>query len=203
MNIVCLDLEGVLVPEIWINVANKTNTKELLLTTRDISNYDNLMKYRLNILKEKNIKYHDIFEIINSLEPLDGAIDFLNTLKQKYQVIILSDTYYEFAMPLMKKLNYPTLFCHKLVIDKNDCIIDYKLRIKNSKKNAVKRLKQLNFKVIASGDSYNDIEMLKTAHKGILFCPPDNVIRDFSYFPITRNYQELLKEIEKAEKELN
>ena len=198
MNIVCLDLEGVLVPEIWINVANKTNTKELLLTTRDISDYDKLMRYRLKILKEKNIKYKDIFEIINNLSPLDGAIEFLNNLREKYQVIILSDTYYDFAMPLMKKLNYPTLFCHKLVIDKDDYIIDYKLRIKNSKKEAVKRLKQLKFKVIASGDSYNDIDMLKKADKGILFCPPQNVIKEFPQFPIANNYKELLNEIYKS-----
>lgn len=202
MNIVCLDLEGVLVPEIWINVANKTNIKELLLTTRDISDYDKLMRYRLKILKEKNIKYKDIFEVINSLNPLDGAIDFLNTLKKRYQVIILSDTYYDFAMPLIEKLNYPTLFCHKLVIDKDDYIVDYKLRIRNSKKEAVKRLKELNFKVIASGDSYNDVDMLKTAHKGILFCPPQNVIKEFPQFPVTNSYRELLEEIIKAEREI-
>ncbi|HOJ65109.1 MAG TPA: bifunctional phosphoserine phosphatase/homoserine phosphotransferase ThrH [Spirochaetota bacterium] len=202
MNIVCLDLEGVLVPEIWINVANKTNTKELLLTTRDISDYDKLMRYRLKILKEKNIKYKDIFDIINCLSPLDGAIDFLNILKERYQVIILSDTYYDFAKPLMKKLNYPTLFCHRLVIDDDGYIRDYKLRIKNSKKEAVKRLKQLKFKIIASGDSYNDIDMLKTSHKGILFCPPENVIKEFPQFPVARNYSELLSEITKAEEEL-
>ena len=160
------------------------------------------MRYRLKILKEKNIKYKDIFDIINCLSPLDGAIDFLNILKERYQVIILSDTYYDFAKPLMKKLNYPTLFCHRLVIDDDGYIRDYKLRIKNSKKEAVKRLKQLKFKIIASGDSYNDIDMLKTSHKGILFCPPENVIKEFPQFPVARNYSELLSEITKAEEEL-
>lgn len=199
MCIACLDLEGVLLPEIWINVAERTNVKELRLTTRDISDYDELMQHRLKILKENNIKYKDIKNVISTLKPLDGAKDFLSKLKEKFQVIILSDTYYQFAESLMKQLDNPPLFCHNLVINDNGYVSDYKLRLKDSKKESVLKLKELNFKVIACGDSYNDITMLKAADKGILFKPPQNVIDEFPQFPVTNNYDELMGAFENAE----
>ncbi|OHD28088.1 MAG: phosphoserine phosphatase [Spirochaetes bacterium GWD1_27_9] len=203
MVLACLDLEGVFLPEIWINVADKTGVKELRLTTRDISDYDKLMKYRLNILKEKNIKLKDIIDVINTLEPLDGAYNFLQRLKERFQVIILSDTFYQFSMPLMKKLDFPALFCHDLIVSDDDFITDYKLRIKDSKREAVIKFRELNFKTIASGDSYNDISMLKEAHKGILFCPPDNVKNEFPQFPVAYNYDVLWDEFIKAESQLS
>jgi phosphoserine / homoserine phosphotransferase len=202
MILACLDLEGVFLPEIWINVAEKTGVPQLRLTTRDISDYDELMKYRLKILKEKNIKLNDIIEVINTLSPLSGACEFLKQLQERFQVIILSDTFYQFAMPLMKKLGFPVLFCHDLETDKEGYISDYKLRIKESKKTAVLNLKQLNYKIIASGDSYNDVTMLSAADKGILFCPPDNVIKEFPQFPVSMNYEELWEEFLSAEKEI-
>jgi phosphoserine / homoserine phosphotransferase len=202
MLLACLDLEGVLLPEIWINVADKTGIKELRLTTRDINDYDKLMKYRLEILRKNNIKMKDITDVIETLSPLPGAIGFLEKLRAKYQVIILSDTFYQFAMPLMKKLANPTLFCHDLVIDKDGFVGNYILRMKDSKKNAVIELHKLNFKIIASGDSYNDVTMLSEADRGIFFCPPDNVIKEFPQFPVTTGYDSLLNEFEKAEKEI-
>jgi len=191
MTVACLDLEGVLLPEIWIGVSKKTGIEKLSLTTRDISDYDELMRLRLGILRENNIKMKDIKEVIATLSPLEGAYDFLKRLQKVFQVIILSDTYYEFAMPLMEKLGSPTLFCHKLEIDDEGFIADYKIRLKDSKREAVMRLKELNFKIIASGDSYNDISMLGAAAAGILFCPPDNVIKEFPQFPVCLNYDEL------------
>lgn len=202
MILACLDLEGVFLPEIWINVAEKTGVKELKLTTRDINDYDKLMRYRLEILKDNNIKLRDIEDVINTLEPLEGAKDFLNKLKSEFQVVILSDTFYQFAMPLMKKLDYPTLFCHNLKSDNEGFISDYILRVKDSKRNAVIKFKDMNFKTIASGDSYNDISMLKEAHKGILFSPPENVVKEFPQFPVTYDYQTLWNEFIKAKDEL-
>lgn len=189
--IACLDLEGVLIPEIWINVSEKTKIKELSLTTRDISDYDVLMKKRLQILADNQLTLKDIQEVIATLKPLEGAKNFLDWLKSEFQVIILSDTFYEFAKPLMKQLDYPCLFCHKLEIDKDYKITDYKIRLKDQKKESVKALQNLNFQVIASGDSYNDTAMLTQAEAGILFCPPDNVIREFPQFPVAKNYEEL------------
>ena len=186
----CLDLEGVLLPEIWIAFAEKTGIEKLRLTTRDISDYDELMRGRLKILDENNLKLADIEDVINTLSPLEGAKDFLNWLKSEFQVIILSDTFYQFVAPLMGKLNYPTLFCHELIIDAEGCIADYRLRQSDGKTKAVSALKGLNFKVIAAGDSYNDTGMLIEADAGILFCPPDNVIAEFPQFPVTRNYEE-------------
>ena len=162
--IACLDLEGVLLPEIWIKFAEKTGVEDLKLTTRDIPDYDELMTKRLNILKENNFKLTDIKEVISTLEPLDGAIEFHKWLRSEFEVIILSDTFYQFVSPLMQKLDYPTLFCHQLVIDTNDSIVGYKLRQPNGKQEAVKALQNLNFKVVAAGDSYNDIGMLKQAN---------------------------------------
>jgi len=186
----CLDLEGVLLPEIWIKFAEKTGIEELKLTTRDIPDYDELMQGRLSILREKNLKIQDIQDVIATLSPLDGAIDFLNWLKSEFQVIILSDTFYQFAGPLMKQLAYPTLFCHNLIIDDKGVIVDYKLRQQDQKTKAVKALQSLNLKVISAGDSYNDTGMLKQADAGILFCPPQRVIEEFPQFPVATNFDE-------------
>lgn len=186
----CLDLEGVLLPEIWVKFAEKTGIEELKITTREIPDYDQLMRIRLKILREQNLTIDDIQNVIATLSPLEGAYDFLNWLKSEFQVIILSDTYYEFIGPLMKQLDYPTVFCHSLVIDNNGLITDYKLRQSDQKTKAVKSLQSLNFKVISAGDSYNDTGMLQQADAGILFCPPDNVIKDFPQFPVARDYSE-------------
>jgi phosphoserine/homoserine phosphotransferase len=186
----CLDLEGVLLPEIWIKFAEKTGIEELKLTTRDIPDYDKLMQGRLSILREKNLKIQDIQNVIATLSPLDGAVDFLNWLKSEFQVIILSDTFYQFAGPLMKQLSYPTLFCHNLIINDGGVIIDYKLRQQDQKTKAVKALQGLNLQVISAGDSYNDTGMLQQADGGILFCPPQRVIDEFPQFPVARNYEE-------------
>lgn len=200
MFLACLDLEGVLLPEIWINVALKTGVEELKLTTRDISDYDKLMEHRLGVLKKHNITLSTIQEVIGTLEPLEGAVEFLDKLRERFQVVILSDTFYQFAMPLMKKLGYPTLFCHKLIIDEaTDMITGYKLRIKDGKREAILRFRELNFNTIATGDSYNDTTMLGEADRGILFCPPDNVVEEFPQFPVTREYDALLEEFIKAE----
>ena len=186
----CLDLEGVLLPEIWIKFAEKTGIEELKLTTRDIPDYDELMQGRLTILKQKNLKIQDIQHVIATLSPLDGAVDFLNWLKAEFQVIILSDTFYQFAGPLMKQLSYPTLFCHSLIINDEGVIVDYKLRQQDQKTKAVKALQGLNLQVISAGDSYNDTGMLQQADGGILFCPPQRVIDEFPQFQVARNYEE-------------
>jgi phosphoserine/homoserine phosphotransferase len=186
----CLDLEGVLLPEIWIAFAEKTGIEQLKLTTREVPDYDELMEGRLKILHDNNLKLLDIQNVIKTLSPLAGAIDFLAWLKSEFQVIILSDTFYQFVGPLMKHLDYPTLFCHELTVDRNGSITGYRLRQHDGKTKAVSALKKLNFKVIAAGDSYNDTGMLKEADAGILFCPPDNVIKEFPQFPVSRNYEE-------------
>jgi len=199
----CLDLEGVLLPEIWIAFAEETGIKELKLTTRDIPDYDKLMQGRLNILEKNNLKLIDIENVIKKLSPLEGAIDFLNWLKSEFQVIILSDTFYQFAGPLMKSLDYPTLFCHELTINRKGNITGYKLRQKDGKTKAVSALKKLNFRVIAAGDSYNDTGMLQEADAGILFCPPENVVKEFPQFPVSRNYEEFKKSFIKIRESLN
>ena len=201
--IACLDLEGVLLPEIWIAFAEETGIKELKLTTRDIPDYDKLMQGRLNILEKNNLKLIDIENVIKKLSPLEGAIDFLNWLKSEFQVIILSDTFYQFAGPLMKSLDYPTLFCHELTINRKGSITGYKLRQKDGKTKAVSALKKLNFRVIAAGDSYNDTGMLQEADAGILFCPPENVVKEFPQFPVSRNYEEFKKSFIKIRESLN
>ncbi len=203
MILACLDLEGVLVPEIWISFAEKTGIKELRLTTRDIPDYDVLMKGRLKILAEHKFKLKDIQDVIGSLRPLDGASEFLDWLKTEFQVVILSDTFYEFAMPLMKPLGYPALLCHSLETDKTGAIVDYRLRIKDQKKLTVEAFRRLNFKVIAAGDSYNDTTMLAAAHLGILFCPPENVKKEFPQFPVAENHKELRTLFEDAGKKLS
>ncbi len=198
MKLICSDLEGVFIPEIWINVAEKTGIDELKLTTRDIQDYDVLMKKRLSVLKKHNLKINDITRVIEKMDPLPGAFDFLSWLKSKTPVIIVSDTFYEFAGPLMGKLDWPALFCHSLKIESNGTISDYKLRQKDAKRKTVMALKQLKYEIIAFGDSYNDISMLKEADTGFLFNPPLNVIKDFPEFKTTYNYEELKKAIKKA-----
>lgn len=198
MQLVCLDLEGVLVPEIWIEFAERTGIPELRRTTRDEPDYDKLMKYRLDILATHKLGLPDIQKVISEMGPMPGAKEFLDSLRQTYQVIILSDTFYEFAMPLMKQLGMPTLFCHKLEANAQGILVNYHLRMPNQKKEAVQRFKELNFKVMAAGDSYNDTAMLGEAHAGILFHPPENVIREFPQFPVTRSYAELRAEFDKA-----
>ena len=191
MQIACLDLEGVLVPEIWINVAERTGIKELRATTRDVPDYDALMRQRLRILDAHHLKLADIQAVIAGMGPLPGANNFLDRLREKFQVIILSDTFYDFAAPLMKQLGHPTLLCHRLKIDAAGRVADYHLRMPDQKREAVKALHYLKFKVIAAGDSYNDTAMLAEADAGILFRPPQNVIEQFPQFPVTETYDEL------------
>jgi phosphoserine/homoserine phosphotransferase len=190
--ICCLDLEGVLMPEVWINVAEKTRLDALKITTRDEPDYDKLMKYRLEILKKEGIRLRDIQKVIGKMAPLSGAKDFLKELREHFQVIILSDTYYEFAGSLMKKLGDPTLFCNWLEIDRDGFIANYHLRQKNGKEQAVRSLKSLGFKVVAAGDSYNDVTMLQAADRGIFFRPPEKIAGEFPQFPVTQTYRELL-----------
>jgi phosphoserine / homoserine phosphotransferase len=191
MEMICLDLEGVLVPEIWINVATLTGIEELKATTRDIPDYDELMQQRLRILKKHKLKLKDIQSVIANMSPFPGAAEFLNWLRENFQVAILSDTFYDFALPLMRQLGYPLLLCHRLKIDDNGMIEDYLLRQKDGKREAVKAFHRLKYSVFAAGDSYNDTAMLSEADAGILFCPPDNVIREFPQFPVTTDYTEL------------
>jgi phosphoserine/homoserine phosphotransferase len=202
MIVTCLDLEGVLVPEIWIAFAEKTGIKNLRLTTRDIPDYDELMRGRLKILNENNLKLSDIKEVIGGIAPLPGAKEFLSWLQSEFQVIILSDTFSQFAGPLMAQLNHPTLFCHDLIVDETGRIADYRLRIPDAKTKAVAALKGLNLKVIAAGDSYNDTGMLKEADVGILFRAPDNVVQEFPQFPVTKTYEEFKIAILEASKKL-
>ncbi|HVM96947.1 MAG TPA: bifunctional phosphoserine phosphatase/homoserine phosphotransferase ThrH [Candidatus Acidoferrales bacterium] len=196
--IACLDLEGVLVPEIWINVAERTGIAELRRTTRDEPDYDKLMRRRLEILDEHKLKLGDIQQVIGSMRPLDGACEFLDWLRANFQVLILSDTFDQFAAPLMAQLGYPTLFCNSLVIGDDGRVSDYRIRIRDGKRKAVMALKLLNFQVVAAGDSYNDTTMLDEADHGILFRPPENVIRDFPQFPVTENYHQLRAAFSKA-----
>ena len=196
MHLVCLDLEGVLLPEIWIAVAEKTGIDDLNRTTRDEPDYDRLMRYRLDILSRHNIGIDLIQEVIGSLEPLPGALEFTRWLISKTRLIVLSDTFAEFAAPLMKQLGYPPLFCHTLVVDDGGRIVDYNLRQQDQKRNAVIAFQNLNFDVIAAGDSYNDLSMLQAADHGILFRPPENMKTEFPDFPVTTDHSELRARIE-------
>src|SRR5690554_4369225 len=198
VELACLDLEGVLIPEIWIAFAEKTGIQELRATTRDIPDYDVLMKQRLKLLEQHGYGLPDIQEVIATLDPLEGAVEFVEWLRDRFQVVILSDTFYEFALPLMKKLGYPTLLCHKLVVDDNGKVIDYTLRQKDPKRQSVKAFHSLNYRVIAAGDSYNDTTMLAEADAGILFHAPENVIREFPQFPAVHTYEDLKEEFRKA-----
>ncbi len=198
MKIVCLDLEGVLVPEIWIAFSERTGIPELRRTTRDEPDYDKLMKFRLDILASHKLGLPDIQKVICEMGPMPGAREFLDTLREDYEVIILSDTFYEFAHPLMRQLAWPTLFCHSLETDANGVVVNYHLRMPEQKREAVKRFREMNFTVVAAGDSYNDTKMLGEAHAGILFHPPENVIREFPQYPVTLSYDQLRKEIDTA-----
>ncbi len=198
MHILCSDLEGVFVPEIWINVALHTKIEALKLTTRDISDYDVLMKRRIAILKEHGLTLPDIQSVIRKIEPLDGAVDFLNWIRSRHQIIIVSDTFVQFAGPLMEKLGWPTLFCNSLDVASDGSITGYQLRQKDGKRKTVEALKSLNYRVIAFGDSYNDISMLKQADASFLFRPPANVQKEFPEIPVVENYVQLQEGIEEA-----
>jgi phosphoserine/homoserine phosphotransferase len=194
----CLDLEGVLIPEIWIAFAEKTGIEKLRLTTRDIPDYDELMRGRIKTLEENNLRLADIQKVIREIKPLEGAYDFLSWLKSEFQVIILSDTFYRFAGPLMAQLDYPTLFCNELEVAENGRITGYQLRQPDGKTKAVEAFQNLNFKVVAVGDSYNDTGMLVQADVGIFFRPPEGILREFAQFPVTQRYDELKQEFRKA-----
>lgn len=203
MLVACLDLEGVLIPEIWINVATRTGVDDLRATTRDVPDYDELMRFRLDVLGRHGIRLIDIQAVIAEMEPLDGARAFLDGLRQRNQVVILSDTFYEFATPLMARLGWPTLFCHHLAVDDTGAIAGYRLRLQDPKRKAVQALHGLNFRVIAAGDSYNDISMLAEADAGILFRPPENVVEEFPQFPVTTDYAALAEAFAEAERRLS
>jgi phosphoserine/homoserine phosphotransferase len=198
VQIVCLDLEGVLVPEIWIEFAARTGIPELRRTTRDEPDYDKLMSYRLSILAENKLGLPDIQKVIAEMGPVEGARAFVDGLRETYQLIILSDTFYEFAHPLMRQLGWPTLFCHSLEANADGKVVNYRLRMPDQKREAVRRLKELRFSVVAAGDSYNDTAMLGEAHAGILFRPPEKVIREFPQYPVTQTFADLRAEIDKA-----
>lgn len=191
MHIVCCDFEGVWIPEIWINVSKKTGIEELKLTTRDIKDYDELMQYRLKILDKHNLKLKDIQEVISTLKPLEEAKEMLDWIKSVTRMVIVSDTFTEFADPLLRQLDYPLLFCHSLEVDENNRITGYKLRQKDPKRQVIKALKSLNYSVIAFGDSYNDISMLQEADKAFFYKPPQNVVDDYPDFPVATNYDEM------------
>ena len=195
--LVCLDLEGVLLPEIWIAVARKTGLKELERTTRDEPDYDKLMRYRLDILDREGIGIGEIREVIDTLEPLPGAVEFTEWLKSRAPLIILSDTFSQFAEPLMAKLGHPALFCHQLILAANGTIEGYKLRLEDQKRKSIKAFKDLNFEVIAAGDSYNDLTMLQEADHGILFRPPEKLKAEYPDFPVAEDHPELREHIEK------
>ncbi len=198
MQVVCLDLEGVLIPEIWIAFAERTGIADFRRTTRDEPDYDKLMRWRLGLLRQHGLKLADIQAVIRGMAPMDGAKDFLDDLRARYQVIILSDTFYEFADPMMVQLGRPTLFCHKLVVDADGFVADYKLRQPNQKFHAVQALKGLNYQVIAAGDSYNDTGMLGAADAGFFIHPPESIVAQFPQYPVNRSYAELKASIDGA-----
>ena len=202
MLAICLDLEGVLIPEIWINVAERTGISALTRTTRDEPDYDRLMSYRLGILDQHDIKMDDITSTIGSMEPMEGATEFLASLESRWPTLILSDTFSQFAKPMMKKLGNPTLLCHTLLIDENGRIEDWKIRYDDHKRKTVESLIEMNYQVIAAGDSYNDTSMLSAASAGILFRPPENVIEEFPQFPVAMSYSELIDAIESTATDL-
>ncbi len=198
MNVVCLDLEGVLVPEIWVNLADITGVEAFRATTRDVSDYNELMTMRLQAMDEHGLGLADIQSVVARLEPLPGAREFLDGLRADYQVIILSDTFYEFARPLMAQLGWPTLFCHSLEVTAEGRIADFHIRLEAHKRRSVEALRGLNFRVVAAGDSYNDTGMLAAAHAGIFYGPPPEIAEQFPQFPVTRDYTELRGAIDRA-----
>jgi phosphoserine/homoserine phosphotransferase len=198
MNIVCLDVEGVLVPEIWIAFSEATGIAELRRTTRDEPDYEKLMRYRLNILREKKLGLKEIQEVISKMEPLEGAKEFLDELRSVSQVILISDTFEEFAMPLMKKLGFPTIFCNSLVVDPDGMISDFKMRVEDSKLTTVKALQSIGYDTIAAGDSYNDIKMIKASKAGFLFRSTPSIIKENPDVPAFEKYDEFLAAIKAA-----
>ena len=198
MQVVCLDLEGVLVPEIWIEFSKRTNIPELARTTRDEPDYDTLMKFRLGLLAQHQLKLADIQQVIKGMGPMEGAKDFLDDLRSRYQVLILSDTFYEFAQPLMRQLAWPTLLCHELEVDAEGFVQRHVLRQPDQKRHAVNALRGLNFQVIAAGDSYNDTGMLEAAHAGFFIHAPIAITAQFPQFPVTHSYAELTVAIDTA-----
>ena len=198
MIVVCLDLEGVLAPEMWVEFASQVGIDELKLTTRDEPDYDRLMRRRLQVLERYQVRLPDMQRVISNLGPLPGAREFLSELRSRHQVVILSDTYYEFAWPIMRQLDWPTLFCHRLETDAAERIVGYRLRMKDQKRAAVTAFRDLNFGTIAVGDSYNDTTMLQEAHAGVWYRPPANVTEEYPQFRVTSSYAELLDAIEEA-----
>jgi phosphoserine/homoserine phosphotransferase len=202
MQVICLDLEGVLVPEIWVEFSKRTNIPELARTTRDEPDYDKLMKFRIGLLEQHRLKLEDIQNVIADMGPMDGAKAFLDDLRSRYQVLILSDTFYEFAQPLMRQLGWPTLLCHQLEVDVNGFVHHHVLRMPDQKRHAVNALRGLNFQVIAAGDSYNDTGMLSAAHAGFFIHSPESITKQFPQFPVTRSYAELKAAIDIAAQRL-
>ena len=202
MQVVCLDLEGVLVPEIWIEFSRRTGIAEFSRTTRDEPDYDKLMKFRLDLLARHGLKLADIQRVIEGMGPMEGARAFLDGLRERYQVFILSDTFYEFADPLMRQLGRPTLLCHRLEIDAAGFVRDYKLRQPDQKRAAVNALRSLNYQVMAAGDSYNDTGMLQAAHAGFFIHPPESITKQFPQFPVMRNYPDLRAAFDTAAEKL-
>jgi phosphoserine / homoserine phosphotransferase len=202
LQIVALDLEGVLVPEIWIAFAERTGIPELRRTTRDEPDYDELMRFRLDLLRRHGLGLPDIQRVIREMGPEPGAKEFLDGLRARFQVVILSDTYYEFAMPLMARLGMPTLFCHRLETDAGGFVTGYRLRMADQKRASVRALRSIAFKVVAAGDSYNDTAMLSEADAGILFRPPPNVVAEFPQFPVVRDYPGLAAAIDDASRRI-
>jgi phosphoserine/homoserine phosphotransferase len=198
LDIVCLDLEGVLIPEIWIEFSQRAGIPELAKTTRDEPDYDKLMRGRIEILGRHSLGLPDIQNVIAGMRPLEGAREFLDWLRAERQVVILSDTYYQFAAPLMRSLGNPTLFCHELVVDPDGRVRDYRLRLPDQKRAAVRTFRQLNFHTVAAGDSYNDTSMLAEADAGILFRPPAKVAAEFPQYPVARDYDALRREVMRA-----
>ena len=202
MQMICLDLEGVLVPEIWIEFAKRAGVPELARTTRDEPDYDRLMRYRIDLLAKNQLRLTDIQDVIGGMGPMAGAREFLDDLRSRYQVLILSDTFYEFAQPLMRQLGWPTLLCHKLEVDAQGFVTRHVLRMPDQKRHAVNALRGLNFQVIAAGDSYNDTGMLEAAHAGFFIHPPESIAARFPQFPVTRSYAELTAAIDGAAAQL-
>ncbi|HWI10683.1 MAG TPA: bifunctional phosphoserine phosphatase/homoserine phosphotransferase ThrH [Burkholderiaceae bacterium] len=198
MQMICLDLEGVLVPEIWIEFSKRSGIPELARTTRDEPDYDKLMQFRIALLTQHRLRLADIQAVIAGMGPMDGAKAFLDDLRSRYQVLILSDTFYEFAQPLMRQLGWPTLLCHKLEVDADGFVQRHVLRQPDQKRHAVNALRGLNFQVIAAGDSYNDTGMLGAAHAGFFIHPPESIVKQFPQFPVTRSYAELTSAIDAA-----
>jgi len=202
LQVVCLDMEGVLVPEIWIEFSRRTGIPEFSRTTRDEPDYDKLMRFRLELLERHGLRLPDIQRVIDGMGPLPGAREFLDELRTRYQVFILSDTFYEFADPLMRQLGRPTLLCHRLEVDAQGRVLNYRLRMPDQKRAAVEALRGLNFQVIAAGDSYNDTAMLGAAHAGFFIHAPANVVAQFPQFPVTGSYEELTAAIDEAARRL-